>query len=129
MQNYLGLDWGEKEIGVALAHAETRLALALAILPNNHQLWEKLSQLLSENEVGTIVVGVPQYQEQGTVTRAEAFSQELQKHFPGVTVTLANEMFTSKIAETNLRETGKKSVPDHAEAARIILSEWLEQGK
>ena len=26
--NYLGLDWGESKMGVALAHAETGLALA-----------------------------------------------------------------------------------------------------
>lgn len=123
--NYLGIDWGEKAVGVALGHSETRLALALTILENDGQLWEKLSRLLSENEVGTIVVGVPQYQERGTAVRAEAFSQELKKHFPDAKVEVANEMFTSKMAERKLQERGGKDREDHAEAARILLEDWL----
>lgn len=129
MKNYLGIDWGEKEIGVALAHAETRLALALTILPNDDLLWEKLAATLQENEAGAVIIGIPHYKEEGTMNKAKHFSQEFQKHFPDVKVVLSDEMFTSKMATERLRENDKKGQKDHAEAARILLSEWLEHGK
>ncbi len=127
MKNFLGIDWGEKEIGLALAHAETRLALALAIFHNDESFWEKLALAISEHEVGSLVIGVPEYQEEGTMNKARAFADEVKKRLPLLDVSLGNEMFTSKMAGERLRETGKRAIPDHAEAARITLESWLEK--
>lgn len=124
--NILGIDWGEKEIGIAVASAETRLALALSILENNAALWKHLEKIIEEQEVGSIIVGVPRYQEKTTMNRAEQFAAEIGQHFPALKIILANEMFTSKMAAEKLRETGGKEKKDHAEAARITLEDWLE---
>ncbi len=127
--NFLGIDWGEKEVGVALAHAETRLALALSIFENDDLLWKKLEACIIENEAGTVVMGIPHYKEEGTMNKAKHFSYVFQKHFPQVAVRLSDEMFTSKMAKENLLENGRKDQKDHAEAARILLSEWLEASR
>ena len=127
MKNYLGIDWGEKDIGVALAHAETRVAVALAILPHDRTLWKKLARLLEENDVSQLVIGAPLYQETGTLDRVKRFANEVGNRFPAARVSLFNEMFTSKLAGEKLRDKGGKPGKDHAEAARIILEEWLEK--
>jgi putative Holliday junction resolvase len=124
--NYLGIDWGKKEIGLALAHSETGLALVLGMIKNEPALWNILAQILEDHEVGVLIVGLPRYPEAGTMTRTEQFAKEAQKRFPDLQVHLADEMFTSKMAIANLRAAERAGESDHAEAARIILQEWLE---
>jgi RNase H-fold protein (predicted Holliday junction resolvase) len=57
----------------------------------------------------------------------EKLGKLIQKLF-SVNVVYQNEMFTTKIAQARLIERGEKKVSkrDDAEAARIILQEWLD---
>jgi RNase H-fold protein (predicted Holliday junction resolvase) len=49
----------------------------------------------------------------------------------GVDVEYEEEMFTTKMAENNLKERGEKNIQkyDDQEAARIILQSWLDSRK
>ena len=57
----IGIDWGEKKIGLAVSSAEQKVALALQIL--NRSSWKQLSQdlckILDTNKVTGIVIGWP----------------------------------------------------------------------
>lgn len=130
MNYFLGVDWGEKKYGLALADGETRLAFAWKIVPAG-EFWEALEVAKKEFSCREAVLGIsPNY----------AFSQENKKKIlnlekkmqqKGWRVFLAEEFFSSILAKNNLREKagGKKKNPeaDDAEAARLILQDWLDK--
>lgn len=128
-ENYLGLDWGASAVGIAFADSETRMAFPLPTLRNNRTLIRTLGEIVVGKNVGTIVVGMPSH-----VNRMEAGHESLrlgtllERHFP-VKVVYQDEMFTTKMAEANLKERGVRNIArfDDAEAARIILQEWLDK--
>lgn len=139
---YLGVDWGASSVGVSFADAETRIAFALATLKNDETLLDRLGALIGEKEIGIVVIGIPvrnvsrsdpgrpSHANHSDVSiEARRFGVTVQKSFP-VRVAFQNEMFTTKMAEANLRERGLRRIArfDDAESARIILQEWLDRG-
>lgn len=128
-KNYLGIDWGAAKIGIALAHSETGVALPYATLKNDADLLRRLEEIISSEDIGTLVIGVPSYVgEKVGPSGGEKLGQSLQRLFP-VTVAYQDEIFTTKMAHANLLERGMKMVSKHddEEAARIILQEWLDK--
>jgi putative transcription antitermination factor YqgF len=126
-KNYLGLDWGAANIGVALAHEETGVALPYATLRNDTTVIDALGKIISAEAIGTVVIGVPVYEHQEDKEYpGRALGEALAKKF-SITVEFSNEMFTTKMATANLIEQGVKRVSKNndEEAARIILQEWL----
>lgn len=128
-KNFLGIDWGERKIGLALAHDETRVAVAYGMLENNTELFSKLKEILEKEEIGMVIVGVPRYGEKEKHP-ARLLGEKIWEQF-GVEVSFQDEMFTSKLAQGNLVLQGYRGVGqnDDAEAAKILLEGWLEQGK
>jgi putative holliday junction resolvase len=128
---YLGMDFGKAKVGLAMADGETRMAFAYGTLPNDKNLKEKLAEIVSKEGVGSMVVGIPSYVKIGSVeTEARKLGEFLEKSLK-VGVFYEDEMFTTKMAETNLKEKGAKGIKrfDDQEAARIILQEWLDNNK
>lgn len=126
--NYLGLDWGKAKIGVALAHEETRLALAYSVLPNDNQLVDALGTLFEQEEIGTIVIGIHKSDHFEGKHEGEKLGKLLTERF-SVEVVYQDEMFTSKMAQQNLISKGytQVSLYDDAEAASILLQSWLDR--
>lgn len=133
--NYLGIDWGEAKIGLALAFDETRLALPLRIIPNDHSLLPTLLRLIEEEGVGTVIIGLPSFPPHQT---AHSIQGEASREHPArrlgerlgreanVAVKFVDEIFTTKIAREKLREVGRGARDDDAEAAKVLLEEWLD---
>ncbi len=124
--NFLGVDWGKRKIGLALAHPETRVAVAYGTAINDDQFLKQLAQIIDRETVTTVIIGIPQYQH---VTKhpAEHFGDTVRQL--GVQVEFSNEMFTSKLAQGNLTLQGYRQVShqDDAEAAKILLQGWLDR--
>ena len=57
--NYLGIDWGARDIGIALAHAETRIAIPFMTEHNDDGFLERLGRLIAEENIMKVVIGVP----------------------------------------------------------------------
>jgi putative transcription antitermination factor YqgF len=128
-KNFLGIDWGASAVGVAFADGETRMAFPLPTLQNNRMLLRVLGDIVSGKDVGMVVIGMPSHVNRMEVGReSERLGVLLEKHFP-VKVVYQDEMFTTKMAEANLKERGARNISrfDDAEAARIILQEWLDK--
>lgn len=128
IENILGIDWGASEVGVALASRETKLAFPLVTLRNNILLLDRLGELIHQENVQLVVIGIPSHVNRETVEYpGERLGKELRRRF-SVEIAYQNEMFTTKMAQQNLIERGVKDVGKHddVEAARIILQEWLE---
>lgn len=127
--NYLGIDWGKRDIGIAIAHAETRIAVPFATERNDAGLLERLRVLMVAEAIGTVVVGVPSHvNRQEVVYPGEVLGQTLSE-IAGVQVAYQDEMFTTKLAQQALIQRGERQVnqKDDAEAACIILQQWLDR--
>ena len=130
-RGYLGIDWGATDVGVAFADPEPRIALGLTTLHNDATLPARVAEIVERERVGTIVIGTPSHIDRKEMEdKSETFGNALRKHIPAqVRIVYENEMFTTKMAQFNLRERGMKHVSKHddVEAARIILQAWLEK--
>lgn len=127
-KNYLGIDWGSVNVGVALAHEETGVALSYATLKNDKSLLVRLGEMIARENITTVVIGIPSYINREEVEyEGEKLGKLMEENF-SVKVVYQNEMFTTKIAQDRLKELGVKGISkrDDAEAARIILQEWLD---
>lgn len=127
--NILGIDWGASVVGVALASSETGIALPFGTLKNDPGVFDRLLDIVKKENIQLIVMGFPSHIERaGDTFPGKRFGEELEKR-TSLRVLYQNEMFTTKMAQRNLIEQGKKRVgaQDDVEAARIILQEWLDQ--
>ena len=126
-KNFLALDWGRAKVGVALAHAETRIAVPYGIWPVDEHLWPILEEILRIEEIGTVILGDPEHPEADFAEELIEVREKLATL--GIVVVMQNEMFTSKMAQANRLEAAKKAIQAHddAEAARIMLTDWLEK--
>ena len=131
-KNFLGIDYGEKRSGLALAGEKERLARSFKII---HKLKE-LDDIIGAKNIGAFVVGLPLQPdgtEGDTAASARLFAARLEEkyHLP---IYWQDERKTSTAAESYLKETlymrpdKRKEILD-AESARIILDRWLKDHK
>lgn len=128
-ENFLGIDWGSQDVGVALAHAETGVAIPFMTERNDDGLIDRLAALIQAENVGTVVIGIPSHVNR---ERVEYPGEKLGRQLivkTGVVIAYQDEMFTTKLAQQALISRGEKGVgkKDDAEAARIILQQWMEK--
>lgn len=131
-KNFLGIDYGEKRIGLALAGEQERLARSFKII---HKLNE-LDDIVPAKNVVAFVIGLPLQPdgtEGDTAASARLFATRLEEKY-NLPVYWQDERKTSTAAESYLKETlymrpdKRKEVLD-AESARIILERWLSDYK
>lgn len=124
----LGVDFGQAKIGLALADSETKIAFAYGTLENDKRIFDRIGDIIVKESVNTVVIGKPKDAEQYNSVDVSRFAQEIAEYFPLVKIEFEEEMFTTKMAEVNLREAGAKKIKelDDQEAARIILQSWLD---
>lgn len=127
--NYLGIDWGKRDVGIAIAHAETRVALPFATERNDTGLLERLKSLIVAEGIGMVVIGIPSHVNRTEVVYPGEVLGRTLAEVAGVRVAYQDEMFTTKLAQQTLIQRGERHVhqKDDAEAASIILQEWLDQ--
>lgn len=124
----LGIDFGQSKIGLALADTETRMAFAYDTLTNDQKFQEKLSEIVAKENVEKIIIGIPSYINSKEESAGEKLGKIIEKELQ-ISVEYQDEMFTTKMAKSNLIESGAKAVDKNndAEAARIILQSWLDK--
>jgi putative Holliday junction resolvase len=110
----LGLDFGERRIGVALSDAGKSLAAGLTTIDcrKRPDYLEALAEIVREENVEAIVVGYPLRTDglapAGAKTEAvDAFIAALEKRF-GLPVHREDESHTSQLAKDSLQARGKK---------------------
>ena len=122
---YLGIDWGEKRIGLALGDDETKIASPFKVAGS----LEEVSQAIADEEVETVVVGKPlritNYKLQITNEKYNKFIGELKKRIK-IPIELFDERLTSKAADA-LTGTKKTKAPRDAIAAMLILQGYLDK--
>ena len=133
----LGVDHGEKRIGLALSDPTATIASPFKVVEHTSRLMDaaQVAALAQENEVGLIVIG-QSFDEEGKPNlagrRAAKFAAALreQTHIP---IVLWDESFSTQDARMTRIELGvsrKKRAGHHdALAAVVILQSYLESNR
>ncbi|WP_116138735.1 Holliday junction resolvase RuvX [Trinickia diaoshuihuensis] len=126
----LAFDYGEKRIGVAIGNVLTRHARALVVVPNRNRefRFEAMAKLIGEWKPDALVVGLPCHPD-GTphemTQLAKRFGNQLNGRF-NLPVAWVDERYSSVEADLDMRESGRVADMRDAEAARIILQQYLD---
>ncbi len=130
MIRVLGIDFGLKKIGLALAETESKLATPLKTIKvkDNHSLViSKVKNLCQKEKVSQIVIGLP---ESGLVQRIKNFGEKLHQT-TGWPVFYQAETLTTKDALAKMKEVGirgkAREEKEDALAAVLILESWLNK--
>jgi putative holliday junction resolvase len=122
----LGIDYGEKRIGLALSDETQTFAKELGILsPKEFQ--EKIREYINEHQVAKIVLGWPlnmNGEETKTTLEVKKFKEKLEKIID-IPVNTIDERYTSQMASH--LPGGDKDLDSLA--AQIILQNYLDKTK
>ena len=134
MPALLGLDFGEKRIGVAVTDEGCSIAIPLTTLPfvSRASLLIELLKLIEIHQVDKIVVGLPKKLD-GTIgiaaEKTGKHAQWLREHLPIPVVEWDERMTTQEIARillaADMSRARRKEVRDKLAAQRILHS-YLE---
>ena len=128
----IGLDVGEKRIGVARADSQTRIAIPVGYIVVDGSEWQKIAKMAQIHGTNWFVLGLPRSNEGNETKQSEYvrhFAEILKKQIPGARIRFQDESLTSVMAEERLkgrRKPYEKGDID-AEAAAIILQDFMEQ--
>ena len=128
----LSLDYGERYVGVAVTDPDGQIALRHSFIDQTKQDALKEIILIVQNEKATkVLVGVPislsgkqSEQSKSSLVFIDQLGVALGHD---VTITGVDETFTSVEAERRLKAEGADHLQAHAEAARLMLDQYLKQ--
>ncbi len=129
----LGLDYGDKTIGVAVSDPFGWTAQGVEIIRRENpaeykKSLRRLGELIEEYHAEAIVLGYPKNLDNSEGERCEktkAFCERLKNRFPKTEIVLWDERFSTVAAERVLREANlshgqRKSVIDKMAAVHIL---------
>ena len=120
---YLGVDWGEKRIGLALADQETKMPIPFKTVNN----LKELLTVIDEENIALIVIGTPikMAGEAANNPLFLSFLSEL-KAKTEVEIVEIDERLSSKGADALIGETKDKAGRDEI-AAALFLQTYLDR--
>ncbi|AKM82481.1 TPA: Holliday junction resolvase RuvX [Candidatus Berkelbacteria bacterium] len=130
--NILGLDLGDRRIGVAISFDDLVSSLDTIVYFNREEAIKDILEICRSQEIGKIVIGMPIGNEQSEDV-VRSFANELNK-IAGVPIDYEDETLTSKEAERILKDKklNYKSEKYKQEidriSAKIILEQYLNRG-
>jgi putative holliday junction resolvase len=132
MFNLLGLDWGSKYIGIALADSETGLVIPHSFVETG-SFFVELELILAKYKIQKIIVGRPvnfQLQPTEITGKVELFATKLRNKYSSVEVILFNERNSSKVnipvlesKKPSMKLLAENSI--HGLSAKTILEYYL----
>ncbi len=134
MSKYIGIDYGQKKIGLSVTDDNKVFAFPLETV-KNIDFFDFIFDFTKENNVEKFIVGKP-IRMSGENSEIESeiikFIKKLEKKFPNIPIVRFDERFTSKIATKSILSSGakkklrlKKEIVDKI-SATIILRDFLE---
>ncbi len=133
MNKVLGLDIGKKRIGISMSDIMGLIAHPVETIsrePENIAI-EKIKKLCKENNIKTIVAGLPKNMNNTIGEQAQdciSFTEHFKNEFE---IIFEDERLTSKQAEYILAQTGRKYTKDKKlvdlKSACIILQQYLDR--
>lgn len=127
----LGLDVGDRRVGVATASPDARLPRPLTTLVRDERFFDSLDDVIKTENAKVLVVGLPRDMRSEHTIQTEAtekFMHELRKRY-GLPLYSQDEALTSRQAEAELKSRGKpyRREDIDALAATYILEDFLTE--
>jgi len=122
---FLGIDYGQKRIGIAISDERKQLAFPYQVLEytNPDQAFKEIIKITKSEKISRFVVGLPlnfKGEETPEAKLVRKFSQRLEE-LTKIPVSFENEIFTTKIA----RYYSAESVD--AASAALILQGYIDR--
>jgi putative holliday junction resolvase len=127
----LGLDIGDKRIGVAVTDKLETIASPLTVIANDDKLKESLSKIIKDYDIEKVIIGLPYNLKGEHGFQAEKIKNLVDEVLKGACpgIEYIDERFTSKISSGILRTEGKKVKKNAGNidkiSAAVILSDYL----
>ncbi|MEK7560946.1 MAG: Holliday junction resolvase RuvX [Patescibacteria group bacterium] len=126
---YLGIDYGEKRIGLALSDKDGKIAFPYATIAargrKDTRIFPALRVIIDREKISAIILGLPRAAD-GRDTKQTAavrgFAEKLKKSF-SLPVEYENEILTTRMAA----KVGIPKEERDAAAAAIILQSYLDR--
>lgn len=128
----LGLDIGDRRIGVAMSDPQGILASPLTIINRTEEISgiDAILAIIDQNKVGVVVVGLPLSMNGSIGPQAEKvqdFTRQLSRHTE-VPIEFRDERLTTVSAQRLMKMTKKdRRSRDDAVAAALILQSYLDE--
>ena len=132
---YLGIDYGTRKTGIAIAQKVTRISRPLKILYHDHI--DEINNIIDEWEIDKIIVGFPNSDDrkEGKIHKEiRSFVDALKKKInPAINIILYDEQHSSKLAKDSFAEmrnvgfSNKKNSDYDDISASIILQSWINE--
>lgn len=132
----LGIDYGEKRVGIAISDEGNSIAFPFKILKNDETLLDMIHNICGEEDIKEIVIGksLNQYGEENVIMeRIKKFKKDLEElnlpiHFENEFMTSINARgFGSKIDNNARKFKKEKSKKVDDLAASLILQRYLDR--
>lgn len=128
MATYLGFDFGTARVGVAVGENVTGGARALTTIGPRE--WARLDALIADWSPAALIVGLSLAEdgtEQPLTERTRRYARAIAQR-SRLPVYTCDERYSSLAADSALAaHDGPRPAGNDAEAARIILEQWLSQ--
>lgn len=125
MKIYLGVDWGEKRIGLALADSETKMATPFKTVENV----DEVARIVESEQIDAVVIGKPvritNYGLEITDEKYNKFIDELKSKI-SLPIEMMDERLSSKAADALPGDKKTKASRDEI-AAMLILQSYLDK--
>lgn len=132
MPKILGLDWGQKRIGVAISDSEKLMAFPKTSIQNNNEAIKKIGEICKKENVNLIVLGYPynlEGEQNDSTVAVEKFAKRLNEEL-NIDIDFIDERLTSVqsdsiITSINIKKEDRKKETDII-AASLILKNYLD---
>jgi len=127
----IGLDIGERRIGVAMTSLVARLPAPHGVISNDSNAVESICKLTVDEQAKALVIGLPrglQSQETAQTQTVRNFAGQLEKDCQ-LPIYFQDEALTSKQAEEELRQRRVSYTKEAVDAlaATYILNDFLQE--
>jgi len=130
-KRFLGIDYGEVNIGVAVSDVGRQIASPYAMLKNKNykDLFPEIKKIIDEMDVAVVVLGLPLQmngEEGETARKVRDFAKKLSEFIPEIDVVFVDERMTSAMSEKmlirdfDLSRKKRKAILDKVAAAEIL---------
>lgn len=133
MAKALGLDYGQKRVGVSLSDETKKYAFVYKTLPNDDRLISGLVSICHSEKVDEIIIGLPLDQNGAIGPAAQKVKEfaEVLSSAVKIKIIYEDERFSTTMAAAMLKEAGKNAKQSRQSvdqsAAQIILQTYLDR--
>lgn len=129
----LSIDYGSRYVGLAATDHEGRIPFRYGVIDQKKQdIWEGIHDAIAKERIQKIIVGLPlnlEGEETAQTRETQVFIDKLIAKVTPILVESVDETLTSVEAGRMIKAEGASSHLEHAEAARIMLEDYLVSSK